>query len=250
MSSMNELLAAHYGTNGVKTASAAAAGPTAEDLEKDAQMDLFCKMAAANGLDLNTLTDAQVEKLYADTFSTKTAGELPPQFAAHAKGKGEHEEKEEKDEVEEKAKKEHEEKKAMAEKLAEADYVGRAMAHAYVQELGLIASAREKQASVAKGGAVVEADGTWQVAIPKVASAIDQLAIPQAYAIVQEFNKTAAADQKIDEKTAAEKIAAVHIKGLPESTKIAGAADHKSAIYVRALETLEAAGYPVNWDQK
>jgi hypothetical protein len=240
--SMNELLAAHYGTNGVKTASA----PTPEDMEKEAQMDLFCKMAAANNIDLTKLSDAQIDQLYTETFSKKA--ELPPQFM-HKKEEGKEEGKEHKEEDEhEKAKKEHEEKKAMAEKLAEADYIGRAIAHAYVQELGLIADHRQKTA--AAGGAAAGAPGQWQIEIPKVASAIDQLSIPRAFEIVQEFNKTAKAEQRIDEKTAAEKIVAVHTKGLADSGKTASAADYKAAVHIRALETLEAAGYPVNWDSK
>lgn len=252
--SMNQLLAAHYGTNGVKTAAAAAAGaPTAEDLEKDAQMDLFCKMAAANNIDIGKLTDAQIEALYNETFN-KQAGELPPQFAAHVKGKdgkdGEHKEEHHEESAEDKAKKEHEEKKAMAEKLAEADYIGRAIAHACVQEWDLIAADRQAKTAAAAGQAVVKQDGSWSVEIPKVASAIDQLAIPRAFAIVQEFNKTAAADKKLDEKTAAEKIAAVHVKGLADSGKTASAPDYKAAVEIRALETLEAAGYPVNWASK
>lgn len=237
--SMNELLAAHYGTNGVKTASAA---PTVEDMEKEAQMDLFCKMAAASNIDLSKLTDAQIDQLYTETFSKQA--ELPPQFM-HKKeeGKGEEKKDEKHEDKEEEAKKEHEEKKAMAEKLAEADYIGRAIAHAYVQELGLIADNRAKTAA-----ATEPKPGAWKVDMPKVASAIDQLAMPRAFAIIQEHNKTAAADAKIDEKTAAEKIVAVHAKGgFKDDAKVAAAADYKAAIEVRALETLEAAGYPVNW---
>lgn len=236
---MNEILAAFYGTNGAteKTASA-------EDHEKAAQYELFTKLAASNGIDISKLSDAQVQSFYDETFS-KQAGEMPPQFAVHAAGKKDEKDgkKDEKEEVEEKAKKEHEEKKAMAEKLAEADYIGRAIAHAYVQELGLIADNRAKTAA-----ATEPKPGAWKVDMPKVASAIDQLAMPRAFAIIQEHNKTAAADAKIDEKTAAEKIVAVHAKGgFKDDAKVAAAADYKAAIEVRALETLEAAGYPVNW---
>lgn len=250
--SMNETLAQFYGTNGagsVKTASA-------EDHEKAAQYELFTKMAEANKIDLGKMSDAQVAELYDRTFS-KTAGEMPPQFAANIKGKGDKDGEGkgdgDKDDVEEKAKKEHEEKKATAEKLAEADFVGRAMAHAYVDELKKIAEAQAKTAAAAPA----PVEGEWKVELPKVASAIDTLAMPRAFAIVQEYNagatehnKTAAADKKvslIDEKEAATKIAAVHAKGLGDSVKVASAADHKAAVHVRALETLEAAGYPVQW---
>ena len=53
--SMNELLASHYGTNG---------GGSSELLEKEAQTELFAKLAADNGIDLNTLSDEQVQGLW------------------------------------------------------------------------------------------------------------------------------------------------------------------------------------------
>ena len=109
---MDQFLAEYYGT----------AQPAQDDTEKTAQVELFVKLAAAEGIDLNQLSDAQVEKLYADTFS-KTASE----------------DEGEKDEKKEEAREEHEEKKAAAEKFAEADQMGRIMAHAYVQEMRKIA---------------------------------------------------------------------------------------------------------------
>jgi hypothetical protein len=242
MSTMNQLLAEYYNTNGTKTAAA-----NREDIEKAAQYELFTKIAAENKIDLSKLNDEQTRELFVETF--KTAGEMPPQFAAHAKGKEEGGKKDEHEELEEKAKKEHEEKKAMATKLAEADFMGRAMAHAFVNEAEQIAASREKNAG--------QATGEWQVTLPEVASAVDKLAMHRAFAIVQghnaqvaEHNKTAAADKQvafIDEKDAATKIAQVHTKGLGESIKVASAPDHKVAVEVRALETLEAAGFPVDW---
>lgn len=241
--SMNQILAAFYNTNGTKTASA-----HTEDLEKAAQYELFTKIAAENNIDLSKLTDDQTRELFAKTFD-KTAGEMPPQFAAHAKGKGDGDKKDGEESDEDKAKKEHEEKKAGATKLAEADFLGRAMAHAYVDELQKIAAAR--------GESPAGAGGEWTVELPKVASTIDKFAMVRAFEMVQqhnaaiaEHNKTAAADKKlqfVDEKTAAEKIAQVHTKGMADSIKVASAPDHKVAIELRALETLEAAGYPVEW---
>lgn len=245
--SMNKILAEFYNTNGTKTASA-----HAEDLEKAAQYELFTKIAAENNIDLSKLSDQQTQQLFVETFS-KTAGEMPPQFAANVKGKGDGEGKKDDEESDEdKAKKEHAEKKASAEKLAEADFIGRTMAHAYVDELQKIAAAR--------GGSPAAEAATgneWHVELPKVASAIDKFAMHRAFEMVQqhnasilEHNKTASADkqlQLVDEKSAAEKIAQVHTKGLSDSIKVASAPDHKAAIEVRALETLEAAGYPVEW---
>lgn len=234
---MHQALAEFYGTNGVKTA---AEQPAKEDLEKAAQYELFYKLAADNNVDLTKMNDEQINKLYAETFA-KTAGEMPPQFAAHMKGKEEHkDEKKDHEEVEERAKKEHEEKKAAAAKFAEADFMGRVIAHAMVQESQKIAADLHKQATS------TQAPGEWNVPLPKVASAIDTLAMHRAFAIVQEFNKTAA--QKIDEKTAAEGIAQVHTNGLADSVKVASAADHSAAVEIRALETLEAVGFKINWN--
>lgn len=126
---MDTFLAEYYGTG-----STAAAEATT--IEKDAEIELFAKMAQAEGIDLNSLTDQQVETLYNQTFQ-KTAGE---------------EEKEEKEEEEEKKKEEKKEAAAAelaqiqsgngeSEKVAEADFLGRVMAHAYVQELSKIAAA-------------------------------------------------------------------------------------------------------------
>jgi hypothetical protein len=251
--SMNQILANFYNTNGAaeKTASA-------EDHEKAAQYELFTKIAHANNIDLSKLNDTQIAELYSKTFD-KTAGEMPPQFAAHAKGKEDKEgEKGEHHEIEEKAKKEHEEKKEAAAKMVEADFLGRQMAHAYVQELQKIAEAKAASAG-GTTAATTAANGEWKVELPKVASAIDTLAMHRAFAMVQEFNagaaehnKTAAAKDQlgfINEKEAAEKIAQVHTKGLNDSIKVASAPDHKAAVEVRALETLEAAGYPVDWKQ-
>lgn len=241
MPGMNEQLAAYYNTAGAgeKTASA-------EDHEKQAQYELFTKIAASNNIDLSKLSDAQVSELYEKTFS-KTAGEMPPQFAAHAKGKDEKPEHKE-ESTEEKAKKEHEEKKEAAAKIAEADFLGRTMAHAFVQESQKIAEAMAAKTAGVKTE-TPGAAGDWKVELPKVASAIDTLAMHRAFEIVQEHNKTAAAKDQINEKEAATKIAQVHTKGLGESVKVASAADYKASIEVRALETLEAAGYPVDWKQ-
>ena len=48
-----------------------------ENLEKQAQAELFAKLAAENGIDLEKLSEAQIEHLWTETFSTKEA-EFPP----------------------------------------------------------------------------------------------------------------------------------------------------------------------------
>lgn len=120
---MDAFLAEYYGTDTTKTAAAV------EDYEKQASVELFCKLASEQGIDLNALENAQVEALFSNWV--KAAAEEEP--------------KDEKKEVEEKAKEEHEEKKAYAEKVAEADFLGRVMAHSYVQEMRKIAASGDDE---------------------------------------------------------------------------------------------------------
>lgn len=137
MSGMDQFLAEYYGTNGASQST-----ETIIDKEAEASFDLFAKVAAAEGIDLSKMSDEDVMALY-----TKVAGE------------DEHEDKEEerKKEKEEEKKKEAAAKAELAaktaaastqaptaeaqEKLAEADFLGRVMAHAYVQEMKKIAEA-------------------------------------------------------------------------------------------------------------
>jgi len=266
---MNLELAAMYGTPGA---------PSQEDLEKTAQAELFAKLAADNGLDLNQLTDPQIAQLWDETFGTKTAGEIPPQF------KKKDEDKDEDKEKKEKAEKEHEEKKAALAKFAEADHLGRVMAHAYVSELTKIGQALEGKpasadpseklkAAMAKLKKTAEPDpdpdpdpdkkkGKEKKAEPdpdpdpdkkpkmappgakKEASAIDQLAAEKAVKL--------AADNKFDPEEAAGRINAVFALGMLDenSVKVASAPNVEAATDIRALELLEAAGYPVTWGKE
>lgn len=125
MSGMNEFLAAHYGT-----ANTASSQPVSEDVEKQAQYELFAKLAADQNIDLGSLSDADTMQLW-------------NQFQKIASEEGKEKDKDDDKEKVEKAKEEHEEKKAAAEKLAEADFLGRVMAHSYVDELKKIASSNE-----------------------------------------------------------------------------------------------------------
>lgn len=116
---MNEWLAQMYGTNGANS----------EEQEKVASLDLFAKLAAQHNIDLSQLSDQQVTELYASTF---------PEFAKTAE---EDDEDEDEDEEEKKESAAHyvQEKLAFQEKFAEADLMGRVMAHAFVQEQEKIA---------------------------------------------------------------------------------------------------------------
>lgn len=130
---MNEWLAQAYGTNGTNN----------EEQEKIASLELFAKLAAQHNIDLSQLSDDQVTALYAETF--------PDQFAKMASDDDDEDDKGEDDEEEEKkesAANYVSEKVAFQEKFAEADLMGRVMAHAFVQERDEI----EKQAKKTEMG--------------------------------------------------------------------------------------------------
>lgn len=277
--SMNEFLAQFYGTNAASDTTEKVAS-AAEQAAEEEKIATFAKIAKDNGIDISQYSDEQIEQLYQSTFAEtpeKTAGELPPQFAKKDDGdKGEKKKDEKKEEEEKKASAEAAEKAAFEKQASEADFMGRVMAHAYVNEMRKIASAAEenaaKTASVrdrllklaekeekpeekkeeAKGGDKDKGDKPlppWMK--DKAASAnLDNQAVEQAVALVQEYNKTASANgaEVIDVKVAAERLAAVHTLGLHDSEKVASVQNAEQASYVRALEYLEAAGYPVNWE--
>ena len=122
---LHQFFARTYGT--------AAAPASQEQMQKTAAVAFLEKAAAEDGINLDSLSDAQIQAV-AEHYFSKTA-ELPPQFVAEAKKEGEPpaEEKKEKDDDDD----EDEEKKAAAE-MMEADFLGRQMAHAFVQELDSI----------------------------------------------------------------------------------------------------------------
>lgn len=131
---MNMDLAAIYGTPG---------GPTQEDLEKSAQVEFFAKVAADNKIDLSKLADEEIANLWGQVFS-KTAAE----GEEGAKVETTEELKDDKSTSAaaefEAAKTSQAEEQA---KFAEADFIGRQMAHSFTHELGLI-SEQSKEAGV------------------------------------------------------------------------------------------------------
>ena len=281
-----------------------------EDLEKTAEAELFVKLAAENGIDLDGLKDDEVAHLYQQVFP-KTAEE----GKAHEEGETAEEEKDE-EEKKEAAAQEHRRKLAAAAEMRHSEECGRAMARSYVAELNKIGSeligqqeggtdeakeagaridnavkairrfgnkavnkvkhapevvggtARrlagdmpagkrlrsakgqvERTKNVGKailgGGAAVAAGGAGAAALHRskessASSALDDLALAHAVKIA------GAGGFDVDE--AAERVAAVSILGLEESTKVASTLDQQ--VEVRALEFLEAAGYPVTWAEQ
>lgn len=133
---MNMDLAAMYGTPG---------GPSEEDLEKTAQMELFVKLAAENNIDLSQYTDDEVAQLWDETFKGAQEGEGEGEKKPKKNGEDEEEEEEEQ-EKESAALAEFAEQQEWQEKVAEMDYLGRLMAHSYVNELNEIGEAMDKEA--------------------------------------------------------------------------------------------------------
>lgn len=77
-------------------------------------------------------------------------------------------------------------------------------------------------------------------------TALDRVAADYAFAMLDEYNKTAGT-QGYDLATAEQKLAAVLVLGPPPSEKTANAQNFEETKHLRALELLEMAGYPVNW---
>lgn len=154
---MDRLLAEYFG-NTVKTASANDA-PVEGDVEaeKTAQMELFCKLAAQNGIDLDTLSEDQISTLWNATFdgSEKTAGEDDKDDEKEKESEGEDDKKDD-------AKKEHEEKKEAMAKMAEAEFLGKVMAHSLVAELREIS----KVAEAGDEGETQETEESKEAAMP------------------------------------------------------------------------------------
>lgn len=207
--SLSDLINAHF----AKTAA------DNEEAEKLAEVELFTKLAADNGIDLDQLSQDQVNDLW---YAFKTAGDEEPE-------KKEEKEDDDKDDKKEKAKAEFAEKKEASMKIAESDELGRLMARSFMDEVQKLASGQAPT-------------------LPKVASAptpvtsapaIDQLAAELA------CEKAASAGYNPDE--AAQRVIAVLTLGAPESMKVASAETLEAAVDVRALELLELAGYPVQY---
>jgi hypothetical protein len=266
--SMSSLLADVFNT---KTAAA----HTEEDLVKQADYEFFGALCRKENIDVSQLTDEKVADLFKVAMQIKSAGE----------GKPEHEAKETKAEekIEEKALKEKEaaaraeyqEKRAAAVKCAEAEAMGRIMAHSFVDEMAKVSAAMggfpfakkeegkeckeegkekkeegkkdeggEKEASVARANAIIAAfEQAKTASVPGSTSTpnFDEIAAWHAINMLKQAN--------VDAKVAFERVNAAYVLGLPESVKMASAADENKALEYRALEICDAAGFQVDWSQ-
>lgn len=271
----------------------AAAGATPTEAEiADAQM--FCKVAADQGIDLGALPDEHVQFLWEEFH--KVAEDEKKEDESSEEDAKEDEKEEEKKEA---AAREHAVKVAQAAEEARADHLGRVMAHSYLDELQKVAAAREAEAN----GETKEAGMPPQLAaaLGKVRGAASSAAskgkemagaaaakgkelggkalgaaksnpgktlggaaaagaaagfgagrASKKHASVSHTDELAmrhavkiAAEAGLDPEEVELKVAAVAVLGLGESDKLAS--DLDSQIHIRALEYIEAAGYPVTW---
>lgn len=270
---ISEVLADAYATGGTpKVASA-------EDLEKNAQLEYFMALTKKANIDLTQMDDKQIDQLWKTAFENG-APPFPPAAApagppappsAPPKEEKKEEEKEKKDEEkkeEEKeaaARKEYAEKRAMSEKLAEADAMGRVMAHSYVDELRKISAKlasegappppppaaeekkeekkeeEKKEASLLERLRKVASQGAAPAAVSSTTANLDTFAGNYAIDLLKQAG--------VDEQVAVSRINAVHTLGVGESTKVASSASFEQAVHLRALEYCEAAGFPVDWNK-
>jgi hypothetical protein len=252
---MNQELAAMYGTPSLATE---------EDQTKLAEAEMFAKLAAENGINLNELSDAQIQELWDGTFGKQaeaTCGkckEAEDKCKCAAVGS--------EDKTASAAQAEFNQMQDWNTKVAECDKLGRIMAHAYVQELNLIKQAMDQQAGekaaefppgfMPGGGKKNDHDEDDKKEPPKKdekkdekdedkkeASAIDQLAAKHATKLAHAAGLDAAqAAKRVD--------AVITLGGIGPTEKTASAKSLDEVVHVRALELLEKAGYEVNWDSK
>lgn len=267
---MTDTLGEIFGT----TKTAAVAQATNEDLEKQAQIDFFTNLCVEKGIDVSKLAEPVINELFKTAMEMKAAGEKDPKEEEAEKAK----KKEEKEKEAAAASKlasadaEFQEKRAAAVKVAEADMMGRIMAHSFTNELKKIAGEmppafaahaagkkeegegktekkeekeekdeKEKKEASARAAALITAfENTKTAGAPAATPSLDELAGNHAIDLLKEAG--------INSDLAVARINAVYTLGLEASTKIASATSTEAAINVRALEYCEAAGFPVNWE--
>ncbi len=141
--SMNEMLDQFYGTT--KTASARSNGVAeTEKAAEAAEVQLFLKLAGEENIDIDSMLKTEEGRAQVDALW----GQFQKQAAAarefEEKRAGDKDDKDPRVEAAEKEHKDQKEKAAEEAKVAEdirrADFCGRTMAHAYVQELRKIAA--------------------------------------------------------------------------------------------------------------
>ena len=285
---MNPTLAAMYNTNGAGQA-------LAEETTKIAHLELFAKAAMAQGINLADLDEGTRGALY-NEFTTKLAeeGAAPPFPPKKDKEEDdddddeEHEEKETEDEEKKEAaaRREYAAMSEWTEKNAQADFLGRRMAHAFWDEYSEISKTAGKtlrgigpqaanKESVGAGlkrfgkdfaraakahpgkaallGAGTLAAGAGAAYGAKKLKEKKEEGKKEASAFdIQAANEglkiASAAGWDPEEVTA--RLNAALTLGLSEPEKVAHAnGNFEDAVSIRGLEILEQAGYPVDWNQ-
>jgi hypothetical protein len=246
-----------------------AASHTSEDAARQAETELFLGLCKSAGIDPKYLTDEQVSALW-----KAAADGGKPEEKKDEKPEGK---KDEKDEKKEAAIREWQEKRAAAEKVAEADALGRVMAHAFVDETKKIAEATKaaelppqfmqnmkgksdkgeekpkdekdegKKSDKDEDDKKKESQDRAAALIAKLASQAGASSTPNLDEVAAYHAIDMLKAAGVDEKLAHARINAVFTLGLPESTKIASEQTHEQAMAVRGLEFCEAAGFPVDW---
>lgn len=119
-------------------------GTASEEVQtKTAELELFAKLAADQGIDLTALTPQQVSALYAETFSKAASDDNDEDDEEEGDSDPVPPKKSESEGKEAQARAEHAQAKEAQAKLSEADMMGRVMAHAFTNELGEIEQAKE-----------------------------------------------------------------------------------------------------------
>lgn len=156
---MNQFLAELYSTPET-------VGADSSDVAKLAEAQILTDALSAEGIDVNQLPADAILKVAYELFGDDSA---IVKSAAEAEGEGAEGEGGEGGE-EPKDKKKEDEEESMEEKVAQADFLGRVMAHSFVQEQGLI----QKEAGVA--GLLAKGKGLAGKAVGAVKGAPAQLA--------------------------------------------------------------------------
>ena len=139
---MNEFLAEMYNTRETIGASSSTG-----DIDKLAEAQLLDEALQNEGIDINTLSGDQIVKVAHTLFGDESA---LVKAATEEEGPGEDETQEhEEAEGEVDADGNPKKKEAMAEKIAEADFLGRTMAHAFVNEQAQIEKDAGKAGEIA-----------------------------------------------------------------------------------------------------
>ena len=268
--SMDAQLAEIYGTGQEANAE--------DDQVKLAAAELLVKLAGDNNVDLSQFSDAEVADMVVEL---QKQAELPPQFQKKEEEKKETPES--KESVESSSESPEAKKAEAAEKVAEADFLGRVMAHSFAQECKEIekeAGLKDKAVGAAKGlpaflkNKGVAAGGKAKevgrgakhmlanhpVGAAMVGGGAGAGAGTAALIAHQKKEKKGEADQTALDALAEQRALAMAKEAGwvdPEGNLVAPPAKEETktaspldlAVERRALEMLEANGYPVTWNE-